>query len=121
MKLELAQHREVAAFAQFGSDLDASTQQMLNRGDRLNELLKQDQYVPMPAEEQVITLFAGVKGFLDKLPVADVKKFEPAFRSYMKSSKADLLATIKKDGSISDATDKELRKCVTDFLATFKP
>mmetsp|Transcript_12952 Transcript_12952/g.39874 ORF Transcript_12952/g.39874 Transcript_12952/m.39874 type:complete len:553 (+) Transcript_12952:211-1869(+) len=120
MKLELAQHREVAAFAQFGSDLDASTQQMLNRGDRLNELLKQDQYVPMPAEEQVVTLFAGVRGFLDKEPVSIIKDFEPAFREHMKTTKSSLLESIKTEGKISDSVEKELRQTVKDFLATFK-
>ena len=72
MKLELAQYREVAAFAQFGSDLDAATQQLLNRGEKLTELLKQKQYVPMPAEEQVVTLYAGVKGYLDKVQTSDI-------------------------------------------------
>merc|ERR1719421_2517839 len=76
MKLDLAQYREVAAFAQFGSDMDASTQQLLNRGEKLTELLKQKQYVPMPAEVQVVALYAGVKGYLDKIPTADIAKFE---------------------------------------------
>mmetsp|Transcript_13222 Transcript_13222/g.52669 ORF Transcript_13222/g.52669 Transcript_13222/m.52669 type:complete len:484 (+) Transcript_13222:559-2010(+) len=120
MKLELAQHREVAAFAQFGSDLDASTQQMLNRGDRLNELLKQDQYVPMPIEEQVITLFAGVRGYLDKHPVSMIKAFEPAFREHMKTTQSGLMTKIREEGKLSDETEKAMRKCVEDFLATFK-
>ncbi|KAJ8907930.1 hypothetical protein NDN08_008033 [Rhodosorus marinus] len=120
MKLELAQHREVAAFAQFGSDLDASTQQMLNRGDRLNELLKQDQYVPMPIEEQVITLFAGVRGYLDKHPVSMIKSFEPAFREHMKTTQSGLMTKIREEGKLSDETEKAMRKCVQDFLATFK-
>ncbi|PXF41284.1 ATP synthase subunit alpha, mitochondrial [Gracilariopsis chorda] len=119
MKLELAQHREVAAFAQFGSDLDASTQQMLNRGDRLNELLKQDQFVPMPPEEQVVTLYAGVRGFLDKMPVSKIKEFESAYLKYMRNSHAGLLATIRKEGSVSDATDGALKDALTTFLATF--
>ena len=76
MKLELAQYREVAAFAQFGSDLDAATQQLLNRGEKLTEVLKQKQYVPMPAEEQVCVLFAGVKGYLDKIQTSDIGVFE---------------------------------------------
>eukprot|EP00178_Gracilaria_changii_P006764 TRINITY_DN21_c0_g1_i4.p1 TRINITY_DN21_c0_g1~~TRINITY_DN21_c0_g1_i4.p1 ORF type:complete len:552 (+),score=107.10 TRINITY_DN21_c0_g1_i4:9173-10828(+) len=120
MKLELAQHREVAAFAQFGSDLDASTQQMLNRGDRLNELLKQDQFVPMPPEEQVVTLYAGVRGFLDKMPVGKIKEFEAAYLKYMRANHAGLLATIRKEGSVSDATDGALKNALTTFLDTFE-
>lgn len=76
MKLELAQFREVAAFAQFGSDLDAATQALLNRGEKLTEILKQKQYVPMPAEEQVCVLFAGTRGHLDKIPSASIGEFE---------------------------------------------
>ena len=76
MKLDLAQYREVAAFAQFGSDLDAATQQLLNRGEKLTELLKQKQYVPMPAEEQVMVLYAGVRGYLDKVATSDIGRFE---------------------------------------------
>merc|ERR1712032_1347452 len=75
LKLELAQYREVAAFAQFGSDLDAATQQLLNRGEKLTELLKQKQFVPMPVEMQVVALYAGVKGYLDKVQTTDIKKF----------------------------------------------
>lgn len=119
MKLELAQHREVAAFAQFGSDLDASTQQMLNRGDRLNALLKQDQFVPMPPEEQVVTLYAGVRGFLDKMPVNKIKEFEASYLKYMRSNHAGVLDTIRKEGSISDNTDGALKEALTTFLATF--
>jgi len=76
MKLELAVYREVAAFAQFGSDLDAATQQVLNRGEKLTEVLKQKQFVPMPAEEQVCVLFAGTKGYLDKVHTKDIGEFE---------------------------------------------
>lgn len=119
MKLELAQHREVAAFAQFGSDLDASTQQMLNRGDRLNELLKQDQFVPMPPEEQVISLYAGVRGFLDKMPVSKIKEFELSYLKYMRSNHSSLLETIRKEGRVSDATDEALKAALTSFLETF--
>ena len=76
LKLELAQYREVAAFAQFGSDLDAATQQLLNRGEKLTELLKQKQFVPMPVEMQACVLYAGTKGYLDKLLTSEIKKFE---------------------------------------------
>merc|ERR1712187_1014625 len=79
LKLELAQYREVAAFAQFGSDLDAATQQLLNRGEKLTELLKQKQFVPMPAEEQVCVLYAGVRGYLDKVVTSEIAKFEQVF------------------------------------------
>ena len=85
LKLELAQYREVAAFAQFGSDLDAVTQQLLNRGEKLTELLKQKQYVPMPVEEQACILFAGVKGYLDKIQTSEIEKFETLFRAHLKS------------------------------------
>lgn len=119
MKLELAQHREVAAFAQFGSDLDASTQQMLNRGDRLNELLKQDQFVPMPPQEQVVTLYAGVRGFLDKMPVNKIKAFEVSYLKYMRDNHSSLLETIRKEGRVSDSTDEALKSALTSFLETF--
>jgi F-type H+-transporting ATPase subunit alpha len=120
MKLELAQHREVAAFAQFGSDLDAATQQMLNRGDRLNELLKQDQFVPMPPEEQVATLYAGVRGFLDKMPTNQIKSFEQQYLKYLRSSHAPLLGTIRKEGQLTPASDAGLKDALTAFLKTFK-
>merc|ERR1719506_1148408 len=88
MKLELAQYREVAAFAQFGSDLDAATQAQLKRGERLVELLKQDQYVPMPIEDQVVAVFSGVRGFLDRIDTADVNKFEASWVNHMKNNHA---------------------------------
>merc|ERR1711904_266957 len=94
MKLDLAQYREVAAFAQFGSDLDAATQQLLNRGEKLTELIKQKQYVPMPSEEQVCVLYAGVKGYLDKVATADIAKFETEYMNYIKSKHQNLLDTI---------------------------
>lgn len=119
MKLELAQHREVAAFAQFGSDLDASTQQMLNRGDRLNELLKQDQFVPMPPEEQVVTLYAGVRGYLDKMELGKIKAFESDYLKHVRSNNPGLLETIRKEGQLSDATDAEMKKTLTGYLETY--
>jgi F-type H+-transporting ATPase subunit alpha len=120
MKLELAQHREVAAFAQFGSDLDAATQQMLNRGDRLNELLKQDQFVPMPPEEQVAVLYAGVRGFLDKMPTNQIKSFELQYLKHLRSSHAALLGTIRKEGQLTPTSDAGLKDALTAFLKTFK-
>ncbi|XP_066974535.1 ATP synthase subunit alpha, mitochondrial [Macrobrachium rosenbergii] len=120
MKLELAQYREVAAFAQFGSDLDASTQQLLNRGVRLTELLKQGQYVPMAIEEQVAVIYCGVRGHLDKLDPSKITKFEQEFMAMVKTSHQDLLNTIAKEGQITPDTDAKLKKIVTDFLATFQ-
>src|SRR5258705_5572919 len=92
IKLELAQYREMAAFAQFGSDLDAATQRLLNRGARLTELLKQPQFSPLRIEEQVASIFAGVNGYLDKLPVAKVGEFERGFLALLRSQHADVLA-----------------------------
>ncbi|PIC54887.1 hypothetical protein B9Z55_003956 [Caenorhabditis nigoni] len=121
MKLELAQYREVAAFAQFGSDLDAATQQLLNRGVRLTELLKQGQYVPMGIEEQVGVIYAGVKGHLDKVDPSAITKFEKEFLAHLRSSQQALLKTIREEGQISPQTDAQLKDVVTNFLATFKP
>merc|ERR1712121_455608 len=119
MKLELAQYREVAAFAQFGSDLDAATQQLLNRGVRLTELLKQGQYVPTPIEDQVSVIYCGVRGFLDKPDPAKITDFEKAFLEHIRGTQKDLLSTIAKDGHLSEASDKALNKVVVDFMATF--
>jgi F-type H+-transporting ATPase subunit alpha len=120
MKLELAQYREVAAFAQFGSDLDAATQQLLNRGVRLTELLKQGQYVPMDIAEQVCIIYAGVRGHLDKVDPARIVAFEKAFTANIKSNHQTLLETIRKDGQIKEETDKQLKSIVTTFIAAFK-
>lgn len=120
MKLELAQYREVAAFAQFGSDLDAATQQLLSRGVRLTELLKQGQYVPLPIEEQVCIIYAGVRGHLDKLEPSKIVKFETEFLKHLKASHTDLLETIRVEGQLSKDTDAKLRQVVVDFIAAFK-
>ncbi|KAJ1928969.1 Alpha subunit of the F1 sector of mitochondrial F1F0 ATP synthase [Tieghemiomyces parasiticus] len=119
LKLFLAQYREVAAFAQFGSDLDASTQFLLNRGARLTELLKQPQYSPMSVEHQVAIIFAGVNGFLDKIDVNRVVEFESALIPYMTSNHADVFDTIRTEGKVSDALDKKLRQILGDFVKTF--
>jgi proton translocating ATP synthase F1 alpha subunit len=116
MKLELAQYREVAAFAQFGSDLDAATQQLLNRGEKLTELLKQKQYVPMPAEEQVVTLYAGVKGYLDKVQTSDIAKFEQLYMEYIKTKHAGVLKTIKDEGEISEKTNADIAGILEEFI-----
>lgn len=119
MKLELAQYREVAAFAQFGSDLDAATQQLLNRGVRLTELLKQGQYVPMAIEEQVAVIYCGVRGHLDKLDPSKITGFEKEFLQHIKTSHKDLLATIAKEGKITEDTDAKLKNIVTSFISGF--
>lgn len=120
MKLELAQYREVAAFAQFGSDLDAATQQLLNRGVRLTELLKQGQYVPMAIEEQVAVIYAGVKGHLDKMDPSKITKFERDFLQHMRTSKKDVLGKIAAEGKVSDEVDKELKKIILEFLSSYQ-
>lgn len=120
MKLELAQYREVAAFAQFGSDLDAATQQLLNRGVRLTELLKQGQYSPMAIEEQVTVIYAGVRGHLDKMEPSKITKFENAFLQHILSQHQDLLAAIRADGMISEASDAKLKQLVLTFLSSFE-
>ncbi|KAF5272404.1 hypothetical protein FQA39_LY07872 [Lamprigera yunnana] len=119
MKLELALYREVAAFAQFGSDLDAATQQLLNRGVRLTELLKQGQYVPMAIEEQVAIIYCGVRGYLDKLDPSKITSFEKEFSQHIKSQHSAVLQVIAKEGKISDDTDTKLKKIVTDFVASY--
>ncbi|ELU08533.1 hypothetical protein CAPTEDRAFT_158616 [Capitella teleta] len=120
MKLELAQYREVAAFAQFGSDLDAATQQLLNRGVRLTELLKQGQYVPMAVEEQVAVIFAGVRGHLDKMDPAKITDFEEKFLSHVRLTQQDLLSTIRKEGMISESSEATMKALVTEFLANYE-
>lgn len=119
MKLELAQYREVAAFAQFGSDLDAATQQLLNRGVRLTELLKQGQYVPMAIEEQVAVIYCGVRGYLDKMEPSKITSFEREFLAHIKTNEKALLSQIATDGKISDETDAKLKTVVTSFLSTY--
>merc|ERR1711992_107169 len=119
MKLELAQYREVTAFAQFGSDLDAATQQLLNRGVRLTELLKQGQYVHMPIEDQVAVIYCGVRGFLDKIDPAKITEFEKQFLAHIKGTQAGPLDQIAADGHLSPESDAALNKIVTAFVAGF--
>jgi len=120
MKLELAQYREVAAFAQFGSDLDAATQSLLNRGQRLTELLKQGQYVPMDIAEQVATVYAGVRGHLDKLDVTKVTAFEAGFVEHIRTAHQELLGKITEDGKLTEETEATLKELVIAFVANFK-
>src|SRR5687767_15574154 len=119
IKLELAQYREMAAFAQFGSDLDASTQKLLNRGARLTELLKQPQFSPMPMEEQVVSIFAGVNGYLDNVPTGDVVRFESSLLSHVRSDHADVLKAIRDSKQLDDDTAKALKEALTKFGKQF--
>ncbi|MBU6165612.1 MAG: F0F1 ATP synthase subunit alpha [Alphaproteobacteria bacterium] len=119
IKLELAQYREMAAFAQFGSDLDASTQKLLNRGKRLTELLKQGQFKPMPFEEQVVSIFAGVNGFIDGVDATAVTRFEAALLSHVKSAHADVLADIRDKKDLSADTTAKLKDVIGAFVKTF--
>jgi len=119
LKLELAQYREVAAFAQFGSDLDAATQYLLNRGARLTELLKQNQYVPMPFQDQVVAIYAGTRGYLDKLQVTDIGPFQDGLLAKVKSSHAGVLTKIAEQGALDDALDAELKTILTNYQAEY--
>jgi len=119
MKLDLAQYREVAAFAQFGSDLDAATQQQLNRGARLVELLKQDQFVPIPMAEQVIILFAGVKGYLDKVDITQIGTFENAWRKFIRDNHGDILSSISTEKELLPDVETRLASICKDFVSSF--
>merc|ERR1712195_273835 len=119
MKLDLAQFREVAAFAQFGSGLDAATQFQLMRGQRLQEILKQPQYVPMKVAEQVIILFAGVRGYLDKVAIKDVGRFEAEFRATLPTVAPGLIDQVTEDKEITPATEEKLKELYSNFASTF--
>ena len=119
IKLELAQYREMAAFAQFGSDLDASTQKLLARGARLTELLKQPQYSPLTMEEQVVSIFSGVKGYLDRIEVSQIGDFEKQLLTEMHAKHQDLLDTIRNEGALSSETDEKLHSILDSFTTTF--
>ena len=119
IKLELAQYREMAAFSQFASDLDAATQRLLARGERLTELLKQGQYSPLPVEEQVVVVFAGVRGYLDNLEVSQVGSFEEGLLRDLRSNHSDLLKAIRSDGEISDDSEEKLKLAIDNFGKNF--
>jgi len=119
IKLELAQYREMAAFAQFASDMDASTRQLLERGARLTELLKQPQYSPMVVEEQVAVIFAGVKGYLDQVALTDVGRFEEGLLDMLRGSGQDILTAIRDEQAISDKTETKLRDAIEQFAKSF--
>ncbi len=119
IKLELAQYREMAAFAQFASDLDASTQRLLARGARLTELLKQGQYQPMPVEEQVVSIFAGVRGYLDRVATNDVVRFEQGLLAQVRSAGADILSSIRDKREITPETEEKLKAFVEAYAKSF--
>jgi F-type H+-transporting ATPase subunit alpha len=119
LRLSLAAYREMAAFAQFGSDLDKATQAQLARGERMVELLKQDQYAPQAVEEQVVLLFAGINGFIDDYPVGDIRRYEAELLEYMKTRKKDVLDSIRTVGKLDDSLTEKLRGALTDFAKTF--
>jgi F-type H+/Na+-transporting ATPase subunit alpha len=119
IKLELAQYREMAAFAQFASDLDATTQRLLARGARLTELLKQAQFAPVPVEEQVVTIFAGTRGYTDRVDVGEITRFEHLMLSDLRAKHPELLAAIRDQREVSDTTEKGLTQFLDDFARTF--
>jgi F-type H+-transporting ATPase subunit alpha len=119
IKLELAQYREMAAFSQFASDLDAATQRLLNRGARLTEILKQGQYEPMPVELQVCIIYAGVNGFLDRIPVAQVTSYEEGLISELQASGQGILEAVRKEGALSEATERQLRELLDRYTQAF--
>jgi F-type H+-transporting ATPase subunit alpha len=120
LRLDLARFRELAAFAQFGSDLDKATQATLNRGARLVELLKQGQYVPYPVEQQVMAIFAGTKGYIDELPVEDIRRFRDGLLEYLENAHPELGRTIAEEKTLSDATSEALAAAIVEFKNGFE-
>jgi F-type H+/Na+-transporting ATPase subunit alpha len=119
IKLELAQYREMAAFSQFASDLDAATQRLLNRGARLTEVLKQGQYVPMPVELQVCVIYAGVNGYLDRIPVAQVTRYEEGLISELDANGQAILTAVRDEGALSEATEGQLKRLLDGYSQSF--
>ena len=120
IKLDLAQYREMAAFAQFASDLDASTRQLLARGERLTELLKQPQYSPLSVEEQVCVIYSGVKGYLDKISINQIGDFEKALLQTLSSKGSSIITSITKDKALTEKSEKDLQKIIEDLLSSFE-
>jgi F-type H+-transporting ATPase subunit alpha len=120
LRLDLAMYRELAAFAQFGSDLDAATQRQLTRGERMVEVLKQDQYAPMEVFDQVMIIFAGTNGYLDELPAPSIRRFEKEFLAFMATDYPDVGHSITNDGKLTPETEAKLRKGIEAFVAKFK-
>ena len=121
LRLELAQFREMAAFAQFASDLDAATRQQLSRGERLVEVLKQGQFVPWPVEEQVVSIFAGTHGFLDPLPSESIGRYQQELISWLKAERASILSDIVSKGKIDDTLESQLEDALKAFGEIFEP
>jgi F-type H+-transporting ATPase subunit alpha len=119
IKLDLAQYREMAAFAQFASDLDPATQKLLARGERLTELLKQDQYAPMPLENQVVSIYAGTNGYLDGIPVSDVQRFEKSMLEVMAEKHPDILSQIRTSKVLDKDNESQLKSFLDSFSKTF--
>ena len=120
LKLDLAQYRELEAFAKFGSDLDKTTQKTLAKGARLVELLKQGQYTPMPVERMVVGIFVGTNGYMDNIPVPDIKRFEKEILEYIEVKHKDIYDSIKKEKIINDATTEKIKTATEEFLKVFK-
>jgi F-type H+-transporting ATPase subunit alpha len=120
LRMDLAQYRELQAFAQFASDLDKATQDQLARGERVVEVLKQDQYVPMPVEDQVITIYVATEGYLDDIPVSQCRRFEREFISYLKDKYPDVPIDIAKTKDLIEATEQNLKKAIDEFKQTFR-
>ncbi|MCS7203937.1 MAG: F0F1 ATP synthase subunit alpha [Thermodesulfovibrio sp.] len=121
LRLDLAQYRELAAFAQFAADLDKATRAQLERGQRMVELLKQDQYEPMPVEDQIMLIFAGTQGYLDDLPVSSIKAFEKGFLSFIRSQKEDLRKELREKRELDDALRQKITEAILEFKKTFQP
>ncbi|HOD70818.1 MAG: ATP synthase subunit alpha [Deltaproteobacteria bacterium ADurb.BinA179] len=119
LRLDLAQYRELAAFSQFGSDLDKATQAQLNRGERLMEMLKQPQYTPLPVEKQVAMIYVGTNGYLDEYPVSAIKSFEEQFYAFLDNKYADVLNSIKNSGQMDADTEKKLKDAIAEFKKIF--
>jgi F-type H+-transporting ATPase subunit alpha len=119
LRLDLAQYREMAAFAQFGSDLDAATQAQLSRGERLVEILKQDQYKPFSVAQQVVSLFAGVRGLLDDIEVADVKRFQDGLLNFVEEKHRGIIDSIEKEKKVDEATEEKLKTVIAEYKGLF--
>jgi F-type H+-transporting ATPase subunit alpha len=119
LRLDLAQFRELEAFAQFAAELDAATQRQLGRGERMVEVLKQGQYQPLPVENQVMIIFVGANGYLDDVEVADVRQWEAGFHDFMRASHPEVGAAIREEGKISDETEESLRAAIEEYKALF--
>jgi F-type H+/Na+-transporting ATPase subunit alpha len=121
MRIELAQYRELESFVQFGSELDRASQQQLDRGGRIVEILKQPQFQPVPVEEQVVTIWAATNGKLDGVPVPDIRRYESELREFMGSRHGDLLDEIRSSGDLGDDLVSRLGRAIDDFGASFRP